>query len=86
MMPIIGHCRYSGTKPQKTGRVAFVLQSQAGNQCSKTDTDLGLRILWIKHRIKGRLQELTDNIFKTRPKEVTYRNGSGRRAGTISEA
>ena len=49
-------------------RVALVLQSQAGNLCSKTDTEPGLSILWIKHRIKGSLWESADKMFKARTK------------------
>lgn len=69
---------------KKTGRRAFILQSQAGNLCSRTDTELELNILWIKPRIKGRIQ-LT-KWSKPEPKEVTYRNGSINGAGTKSKA
>ena len=67
---------------KNTGRVAFVLQSQAGNLCSKIDTELELSILWIKPRIKGRMHDSTDKIFKAR----TQRTGSGSGVGTVSEA
>lgn len=79
-----GHCRYSGTKPWKTGRVAFVLQSQAGNLCSKADPELELCILWIKPRIKGRMQDLTNKIFKARTQR-SHRNRSRSGAGPIKK-
>lgn len=65
-MPTTGRCRERGSEPQKPGRAAFVPQSQAGNLCSRTDTELELSILWIKPRIKGRMQDSADKMFKAR--------------------
>lgn len=67
---------------KSTGRVAFVLQSQGGNLCSRIDTELELSILWVKPRIKGRMHNSTDKICKAR----TQRTGSGGGVGTGSEA
>lgn len=65
-VPTAGRCKESESEPRKPGRGALAPQSQAGNLCSRTDTELERSILWRKPRIKGRVQDSTDKMFKAR--------------------
>lgn len=67
----------AGQSQKETGRGASVLQSQAGNLCSRPDPELEFSILRGKPRIEGGVEESTDKMFEAR----TERSRSQKRVG-----
>lgn len=84
-MPTPGRCREGKRATETWQRGAFVLQSQAGNLCSRTDTELELGILWIKPRIKRRMQDSADKMFKGKnPKKSLTKMGQETEQGLVA--